>query len=159
MVMTIRRADPELIADLTDEVAVRFGLGIEEEALGEPEDMIQFFQLWHIVHFLSSGSRIDKTLPAGFMMGGRDWVEAHPDEESFKIFDPDDVKAVAHHLANLSGGVVETRLKMLTTDIPQIYGGPVTEEDFAEVRQVFAEIGNFCQVAAERGWAITTAMS
>ncbi|MCP3972632.1 MAG: hypothetical protein GY717_20370 [Rhodobacteraceae bacterium] len=70
MSLTLRRADPDFAAKLADGEAVRFALCIDDETARDAEDRIDFFAPWHIVHYLSSGTKWDKTLPAGFMLGG-----------------------------------------------------------------------------------------
>ena len=154
--LTLRRADPEFIAALSNDEGVSFALCLDET---ETENSIQFFAPWHIIHFISSGTEWDMTLPSGFMIGGSYWVSVHPDEEPFRLLSADEVKAIDSHLTDLPSALIEDRLQALTASDSPIYGGPVPAESFGQVSEVLNTIKQFFRVAAENGQAVTKAMS
>lgn len=154
--LTLRRADPEYLAGLTEEEGVSFALCQDGTAT---ENAIEFFAPWHIIHFLSSGTEWDMTLPAGFMIGGTYWVSVHPDEEPFRQLSADEVKAIDTHLSDLPKDLVDERLKALSSSTTSIYGGPLPSEAFAQVLDILDTIKAFFSTAAEKGQSVVKAMS
>ncbi len=122
------------------------------------EESIDFFQAWHVVHFLASGSDWDDTLPAGFMIGGDYWAQAHPEEEPFRLLDAGNVKLANQHLHDLSDELVNERLAQLASDESEIYGSPIPAEAHDLVISAFEEIRAFFSKAAANGQAVSKAM-
>jgi hypothetical protein len=155
MWMTLRRADPNLIAALSHENAVAFGIGFDNGKLIESDDILQSISEWHIIHFLSSGTEWDKSLPAGFMIGGDDWVQIDPSEEPMQIIGAPQVAEAANHLDTLPEQVISERFEAMTTSSSQIYGSPLEPDDRDWVLESLAQIKRFFAIAAEQKMAIT----
>jgi hypothetical protein len=157
IVMTLRRADPAVVAGLTWEEAVAFAVGFDGTKIVASDDVIPFFTEWHVVHFLSSGTEWDKTLPAGFMLGGQDWVDPQTDEDPYQILSLAEVSAIATHLEALPEETITRRMKDLLSGTRQIYSGPNAAEDIEGCREAFKMVCMFFRQAADRKLVVTKA--
>lgn len=156
--MTLRRAAPSFVDSLSEEAALYFALGIEDGQLVETDNAIHHFYYWHVVHYLSSGTEWDEALPAGFMIGGSYWVQAHPDEEPFRILKAEEVAAIHKHLGALEEQTIDERFSHLLSGESQIYGGNIAEDSVGAFKGIFHQIKEFFSQAASNGQVVVKAI-
>jgi Domain of unknown function (DUF1877) len=159
IVITLRRVDPLFLENLTWEQALSFAFGLDLEDKAGSDHVIPFFAQWHVIHFLSSGTRWDKSLPAGFMIGGQDWIDPMTEEGPYQILTESMVKEVAAHLESVSKDVVRSRLDLLLTGSFHIYGGKIERDEFDDYWDSFQYVGAFFKSAAEANFVVTLATS
>lgn len=158
MAMTLRRFAPEEAPGEVGDEAAEFALGLKGIKLIEGPELLHFFEEWHVVHYLSSGTEWGGALPAGFLIGGADWHPIHPEEEPPRILSPADVKAAATHLAALPHALLDARLAELHGDV-EVFGKPSTPEDDGLIRGAFGTIRDFVAAAARHDQAILMTMT
>ncbi|MFW2542570.1 DUF1877 family protein [Primorskyibacter sp. 2E107] len=156
--MTLRRFAPEDAPQEPGDEAAEFALGLKGITLLEGPEVLHFFDDWHVVHYLSTGTDWDRTLPGGFLIGGDLWHEIHPEEDPPRLLSAEAVKAAQAHLAALPHTVLDARLAALHGDV-EIYHKPATEAEDGLVRGAFGTIRDFITAAAEADQAVLMTMT
>ncbi len=158
MTMTLRRTSLAFLENLSEEQAPLFAMGIEDGADATSQDAIFDFYDWHVVHYLSSETAWDRTLPAGFMIGGANWVEIHPDHEPPQILSVEEVLSIRRHLDNLDTKVIDARCSKILAGDCGIYGEELSEDMVEIWKSAFHQIREFITQAAENGQVVVKAI-
>ncbi|WP_136441209.1 DUF1877 family protein [Pacificoceanicola onchidii] len=159
MSLTLRRFALDDAPQEPGDEAAEFALGLKGIKLLDGPECLHFFDPWHVVHFLSSGTEWDTALPAGFLLGGSAWHEIHPEEEPPRILSPKEVKAAHAHLISLPHDLLDSRLSAMKAPGCEIYHAAQSDAEDGSVRAAFGQIRDFLGAAAEADQAVLTTMA
>lgn len=152
--LTLRRFTPGTEPSEPGDDAAEFALGLKGIKLIEDDELLHFFDLWHVVHYLSSGEAWETDLPAGFLLGGDPWHEIHPEEEPPRVLSPSQVQAAHAHLTALPHDLLDERLRDLHAPGVEVQNAPQSADEDGLVRGAFGQIRDFLGAAAAQGQAV-----
>lgn len=152
--MTLRRFAPGTEPSEPGDDAAEFALGLKGIKLLEDDALLHFFEHWHVVHYLSSGEVWEADLPAGFLLGGTDWHEIHPEEDPPRLLSPAEVRAAHAHLTALPHDLLDARLTDLHAPGCEVQNAPQSPEDDGLVRGAFGQMRDFLAAAVEARQAV-----
>jgi Domain of unknown function (DUF1877) len=150
----MRRTKLSNLESLHGDDAMMFLCGLDAHKPVDTTEVVQFFAGWHVIHFLVSGTQWDASLPTGFIFGGENWIQFHPDHEPATILSVENTKIVANCLSGLSPQLLSERLQSLDSDSSEIYGAPIPQDEHESVLEAFQYIRNFIMTAADKDQVI-----